>query len=116
MVERFPDRAAEALVQTADLFEALDSPESAQKAKSSVLSQYPASEEAAKIRLTYAEISAKKGDYAGAIKWAQQLVEAAPEDDLAAEGGFLLGKWLLRENQPDAARQAGWHGRKFCPH
>ncbi len=106
VVERFPDRAAEALVQTADLFEALDSPESAQKAKSSILSQYPASEEAAKIRLTYAEISAKKGDYAGAIKWAQQLVETAPEDDLAAEGGFWLGKWLLRENQPDAARQA----------
>lgn len=106
VVERFPDRAAEALVQTADLFEALKSPESAQKAKSSILSQYSGSEEAAKIRLTYAEMSAKKGNYADAIKWARQLVEEAPEDELAAEGGFWLGKWLLRENQPEEARKA----------
>ena len=105
-ITRFPDQAAEALVKRADILEALKSLSSAQQARASVLSGYSSSAAAAKIRLTNAKASAKKGNYPAAIAWAQQLVAAAPDDDLAAEAGFWMGKWLLQQNQPDTARKA----------
>ncbi len=106
VIERFPDRAAEALVARASILDAMKSPDSAKQARDSILSQYSGSEEAAKIRLKNAKANAKKGNYANAVQWAQQLVDAAPQDDLAAEGGFWLGRWLMQQNQPDAARAA----------
>lgn len=106
IIERFPDRAGDALVKRAEILDALKSPDSAKQARASILSQYPASSAAANIRFNQANANAKKGDYAAAISWASQLVEAAPQDELAAEAGFWLGKWTLRQNQPDAARKA----------
>ncbi len=104
VIERFPDRAADALVVRADTLDAMKSPDAAKQARASILSQYSDSEAAAKIRLKNAKANAKKGNYANAIQWAQQLVEAAPQDELAAEGGFWLGKWQTQQNQTDAAR------------
>ncbi len=106
VITRFPNQAAEALVKRADSLEALESADSAQQARASVLSQYSDSAAAAEIRLTNAKASAKKGDYSGAIAWAQQLIAAAPNDELAPEAGFRLGKWSLQQNQPDIARKA----------
>ncbi len=103
---RFPDRAAEAIADRANRLESLGSAESAQQARASILSQYSGSESAAKIRLKQAEENARKGDFAAAISWGQQLVDAAPQDELAAEAGFRLGKWYYRQNQPDQAREA----------
>lgn len=106
LIARFPTRAGDALVEKANLFEELKSPESAKQAKASILSQYSDSEAAAEIRLKQARANAEKGDFAAAISWADQLIEAAPNDKLAAEAGFLLGKWTYRQNQPDVARNA----------
>ncbi|MEM6867486.1 MAG: transglycosylase SLT domain-containing protein [Cyanobacteria bacterium P01_C01_bin.121] len=106
IIERFPDRAADALVKRADILDELKSPDSAQQARASILSQYPSSSAAAELRFKQASANAKKGDYDAAISWARQLVDAVPQDDLAAEAGFWLGKWTLRRNQPDAARKA----------
>ena len=106
IIERFPDRAADALVKRAEILDELKSPDSAKQARASILSQYPASAAAANIRLKQANANAKNGDYTAAISWARQLVEAAPQDELAAEAGFWLGKWSLRQNQPDEARKA----------
>ncbi|MGB3789641.1 MAG: transglycosylase SLT domain-containing protein [Phormidesmis sp.] len=106
VVARFPDRAAEAIAMRADRLENLGSAESAKQARASVLSQYSSSESAAEIRLKQAEENARKGDFSAAISWAQQLVDAAPKDDLAAEAGYWLGKWYYRQNQPDQAREA----------
>ena len=106
VVTRFPNQAAEALVKRADILEALKSADSAQQARASVLSGYSDSAAAAEICLTNAKASAKKGDYLAAIAWAQQLIAAAPNDDLAAEAGFWMGKWALQQNQPDIARKA----------
>ncbi|MEM6448854.1 MAG: transglycosylase SLT domain-containing protein [Cyanobacteria bacterium P01_D01_bin.105] len=104
VIQRFPNRAAEALVARADILESMKSPESAKQARASILSQYSGSQAAAKIRLKQAKANAKKGDFSAAISWAQQLVEAAPNDELAPEAGFWLGKWLTRSNQPERAR------------
>ncbi|MEM9945984.1 MAG: transglycosylase SLT domain-containing protein [Cyanobacteria bacterium P01_D01_bin.36] len=106
IIDRFPDRAADALVKRAAILDELKSPDSAKQARASILSQYPASSAAANLRFKQALANAKKGDYSSAISWAKQLVEAAPEDDLAAEAGFWLGKWSLRQNQPNDARIA----------
>ena len=106
VIARFPDRAAEAIADRASLLESLGSAESAKQARASILSQYSDSEAAAKIRLKQAEENARTGNFAAAISWAQQLVDAAPEDDSAAEAGFWLGKWYYRQNQPEQAREA----------
>ncbi len=104
--ESFPDKAAEALADRATLLENLGSAESAQQTRDSILSQYSNSETAAEMRLKQAEANADAGNFAAAISWAQQLVDAAPTDDRAAEAGFWLGKWRYSQNQPDEARAA----------
>ncbi len=104
--ESFPDKAAEALADRANLLENLGSAESAKQARDSILSQYSGSESAARMRLKQAEANANAGDFTAAISWAQQLVDAAPTDDQAAEAGFWLGKWRYAQNQPDEARAA----------
>ncbi len=106
VIARFPDQAAEALAQRADLLDALKSGDSANQARASILSQHSSSVAAAKIRLSKAEASAAAGNYPAAIDWAQQLIAAAPEDELAAQAGFWLGKWALLQNQPEIARPA----------
>ena len=106
VIARFPDHAADALEIRADMLDELKSPDSAKQARDSILSQYSSSEAASKIRLKQAKANGKNGNISAAISWAQQLVEAAPNDRLAAEAGFWLGKWRYRQNQPDEARQA----------
>ncbi|MGB3768766.1 MAG: transglycosylase SLT domain-containing protein [Phormidesmis sp.] len=106
VIARFPDRAAEALTMRADDLDALKSPESAKQARLSVLSQYPDSEAAAKIRFKNARANVKAGNIASAAEWVQQIVEDSPDSELAPEAGFWLGKWSLRLNQPEVARRA----------
>ncbi|MGD1899504.1 MAG: transglycosylase SLT domain-containing protein [Phormidesmis sp.] len=106
VITRFPDRAGEALADRAEILDQLKSPDSAKQARASILSQYSDSAAAAQIRFEQANANAKSGNYGAAISWAKQLVEASPDDDLAAEAGFWLGKWQQRQNQSDAAREA----------
>ena len=106
VIARFPDRAAEALMKRAEALDELKSPESAKQARLSILSQYPASDAAAEIRLKNARANAKAGNLSNAAQWAAQIMTDSPEAELAPEAGFWLGKWSLRLNQPDAARSA----------
>ncbi|MGB3670115.1 MAG: transglycosylase SLT domain-containing protein [Phormidesmis sp.] len=106
LITRFPDSAGEALAKRAEILDALKSPDSAKQARASILSQHSDSAAAAKIRFRQAEANAAASNYGAAISWAKQLVDAAPNDELAAEAGFWLGRWTLKQNQPDAARQA----------
>lgn len=106
VIERFPDRAAEALAIRAEALEALKSPESAKQARASILSQYPVSEAAAEIRFKNARENAKAGNLSNAAQWAAQVANDSPTAELAPEAGFWLGKWSLQLNQPDVARSA----------
>ncbi|MEL7350038.1 MAG: transglycosylase SLT domain-containing protein [Cyanobacteria bacterium P01_A01_bin.116] len=106
VIERFPDRAAEALEIRADVLEDMKSPASAKQARASILSQYPQSEVAAQIRLKNAKANAKKGDIDSAIAWAVQITTEAADTEQAAEAGFWLGKWSLQRNRPEEARKA----------
>ncbi|MEM9907281.1 MAG: transglycosylase SLT domain-containing protein [Cyanobacteria bacterium P01_D01_bin.44] len=106
VIAQFPDKAGEALLKRSERLEYMKSPTSAQNAKASILSQYSQSEAAAQLRLRNAKIHAEKGDHASALKWAQQLIEANPKLDLAAEAGFWAGKWAIQLKQNDTAQKA----------
>ncbi|EDX85512.1 Transglycosylase SLT domain protein [Synechococcus sp. PCC 7335] len=102
----FPDKAAEAIADRATLLESLGSAEVAKQAQDSILSEYSGSKAAAQIRLKRAKENAKANNLTGAISWAQQLVDAAPSGERAAEAGFWLGKWHSQQDQVDQARKA----------
>ncbi|MEM9164602.1 MAG: transglycosylase SLT domain-containing protein [Cyanobacteria bacterium P01_F01_bin.4] len=106
VVAQFPDKAGEALLKRSERLEKMNSATSAKNAKASILSQYSQSEAAAQLRLKNAKTQAEKGDHASALTWAQQLIEANPEIDLAAEAGFWAGKWAIQLKQNDTAQTA----------
>ncbi|MEO1590426.1 MAG: transglycosylase SLT domain-containing protein [Cyanobacteria bacterium J06632_22] len=106
VIAQFPDRAAEALLQRADLLDEMGSPESARQARQSILSQYSTSETAAELRLSRAKTAAEGGDLTTAIDWAQQIVSHNADSDQSAAASFWLGKWQQRQGQTEAARQS----------
>jgi soluble lytic murein transglycosylase len=109
VIDRFPSRAAEALVDRADRLESLGSRQSAMQARQSVLTQYSDSEAAAELRWQQAELQFQKGNTQAAWQWARQLVDENPDSDLAPEAGFWLGKWSLQLNKrQDAVNAFGW--------
>lgn len=106
VVNRFPDRAGEALLERADLLDQLQSASSASQVRASILKQYSASDAAANIRMKQALANAKAQNFQGAMDWGQQLVQNNPESELAPEAGFWVGKWALKLGQQDVAKQA----------
>jgi soluble lytic murein transglycosylase len=103
VIERFPQRAGEALVEKAKILEALDSPETAAKIRTQILKQYSNSEEAAELRSQYAHNAGNGGNWSGAIEWANQVLKDNTDAEVAPEMGFWSGKWMLRAGQTEAA-------------
>jgi soluble lytic murein transglycosylase len=106
VIERFPDRAAEALLARADVLEAMQSPESASQARQSVLTQYSDSEAAAELRWKQAERAAAAGDARTAWEWARQIVTQNGDSELAPEAAYWVGKWAVQMGQQDEANKA----------
>ncbi|MEB3829172.1 lytic transglycosylase domain-containing protein [Phormidium sp. CCY1219] len=104
VLERFPERAPEALFERAELLDELGSKSSAEEARQAILSEYSDSEAAAKLRWSLAQQSATIKDFEEAKKWALQLREENPDSDLAAEAGFWAGLWAKRLEQDKQAR------------
>lgn len=98
-IKTFPDRAGEALLKKANVLEQLKSPTSAKDARTSILSQYSASEAAAELRLSRAHKAATNNDFATARQLAEDLVAANPQSELAAEASFWSGKWAQQLGQ-----------------
>jgi soluble lytic murein transglycosylase len=106
VVDRFPDRAAEALQLKADILDDLDSPDSAQAMREQVLQDYTDSDAAADLRLNNAFQAAERGDLAMAVSWAQDVVKYSPQRDLAANAGFWVGKWANQLGQAQVAHKS----------
>ncbi len=104
VIKTFPDRAGEALLKKASILEQLNSASSAKNARTSVLSQYSNSEAAAELRLSRAYKAAKANDLSTARQLAEDLIQANPQSELAAEASFWSGKWAHALGQD--ARQA----------
>lgn len=105
VVARFPERGGEALLEKAQIFDALDSPDTATQVRQVILQDYSGSEEAAELRSRYARNAAQAGNWSGAMAWADQVIEENADHPLAAEMGFWSGQWALRAGQNEAATQ-----------
>ncbi len=106
VMKSFPDRAGDALLKKANILDQLNSPTSAKDARTSVLSQYSDSEAAAELRLSRAHKAAVANDLATARQLVEELVQANPQSELAAEASFWSGKWAQNLGQDSDARQA----------
>lgn len=92
-IENFPEHAAEALLDRADVLEKLRSPDAASKTRQLLLSEYSDSEAAAKLRWNLSQQGAEAGKLDVASEWARQLVTKNPDSELAPEATFWIGKW-----------------------
>ncbi|NEQ43287.1 MAG: transglycosylase SLT domain-containing protein [Leptolyngbya sp. SIOISBB] len=105
VIERFPQRAAEALQEQAKIMESLDSPDTAAQLRETILTDYSHSEEAAALRSQYARNAGQASNWSGAIKWVDQLLTDNGDDDLAPEMGFWAAKWSLRAGDTESAKR-----------
>lgn len=99
VIKAFPDRAGEALLKKANILEKLNSATSATNARTSILNQYSDSEAAAELRLSRAHKAAKANDLSTARQLAEELIQANPQSELAAEASFWAGKWAQKLGQ-----------------
>lgn len=106
VVNRFPDRAPEAILLQAKELDQLNSPESAQAKRQMVLDQYPTSDAAAELRMKNALSAANAGDLNTALFWVQTILTQNPDSDTAAEAGFWAGKWGRTLGKADIAQQS----------
>ena len=106
VINNFPHKAPEALIEQGKVLDGLKSAESAAQARQSVLSQYSSSEEAAKLRWSRAQDAAKQGNLLQAWRLAQEITLENAETDYAPEAAFWVGKWakqLGRDGDADVA-------------
>lgn len=106
IANRFPDRAAEALLMRADILDKLNSPDSAQGTRETILNDYGSSHAAAQIRLNNARAAATQGDLTRAVSWARDVQKHSPDTSLAAEAGFWASQWARQLGQADVAQQS----------
>ncbi|MBD2090245.1 transglycosylase SLT domain-containing protein [Microcoleus sp. FACHB-1515] len=104
VIARYPDRAPEALLKKSQTLDALNSPESASKARQQLLSQYSKSDTAAELRWELAEQRFAAGDINGAWTIARQLVSENPNSEYAPEAAFWVGKWAQQLGQQQDAK------------
>lgn len=105
-IKKFPRHAPEALLEKADLLDALNSSKSASQDRQIVLTNYKHSEAAAEYRWTVASKKAKAGDYATAWQWAQPIVVNNLDSPIAPKAGFWIAKWATKLNRPQDATKA----------
>lgn len=106
VINRFPDRAAEAMLLKAEAFENLGSPETAQATRDAILANYSDSDAAGEIRLNNALNAADRGDLTMALSWGRDVLKYSPHSDHAADAGFWVGKWARQTGQADMAQTA----------
>ncbi|HEY9622077.1 MAG TPA: transglycosylase SLT domain-containing protein [Crinalium sp.] len=105
-INRFPDRAAEALLERAKILDELGSPQSASQARQSILTQYSKSDTAAELRWTLTEQRMQAGDFQSAWNLAQQIVKENPTSEYAPEAAFWIGKWQQQAGRTQEAKTA----------
>ncbi len=109
VVEKFPDRAPEAIAAQASDFDQLNSPDTAAQLRRQLLQAHSGSDAAADLRWRYSRNAAQAGDLTGAIAWAEELVAENPTSPAAAEAAYWAGKWHLRQGDTAAAQERfGW--------
>ncbi|MCT7965639.1 transglycosylase SLT domain-containing protein [Laspinema sp. D1] len=105
LINRFPNKAGEALFARSKILDELGSRSAAKEARDKVLSEYSNSEGAAELRWSLAQQSVAINNFDEARKWALELRQENPDSELAPEAGFWAGKWAQRLGLSKEARQ-----------
>lgn len=105
-IAKFPDRAAEALLEKSKLLDSQNSQKSAAQARQMLLKDHGDSEAAAELRWDLAQKAAKLGNLKAAIDWAKPIVKNNPNSEHAPEAGFWAGKWAMELGQEQVAATA----------
>jgi soluble lytic murein transglycosylase len=106
VIDRFPDRAGEALLQKSKVLDELNNKDSAAQTRQYLLSQHGRSDAAAELRWQLAQKSAEAGDVETAIKWATPITAQNPDSDQAPEAAYWVGKWATQVGKTQDAQQA----------
>jgi soluble lytic murein transglycosylase len=103
VIQNYPDRTAQALLEKAKILDQLRSSTSATQVRQFLLDKYPDSEPAAEMRWIIAQERAKAGDIKTAREWAEATLQANPDHAIGAQAGFWAGKWALQMNDSKKA-------------
>lgn len=106
VIEAFPDKAPEALLEKADILEKLDNNKLAAETRELLLTKYSKSDAAAQLRWRMAKKRANVNDFQAAWQWAQPITTENPDSELAAEAGFWVGKWANKLGRQQEAKAA----------
>ncbi|MGL5943924.1 MAG: transglycosylase SLT domain-containing protein [Waterburya sp.] len=105
-IQKFPEEAPTALLEKAEILDALKSPKSANQARQKVLTTYQNSETAAEYRWYIANQKAETGEFLTAWQWAQPIIANNPDSAIAPKAGFWIAKWAEKLNRPEDATKA----------
>ncbi|MEQ9548397.1 MAG: transglycosylase SLT domain-containing protein [Coleofasciculus sp. G3-WIS-01] len=106
VVERFPERAGEALLVKAETLERLGSDKAAEQARKQLIDDYGDSDAAAAYRWQVARLHAKSGNVEAAWEWAKPITTENPHRFLARQAGFWVGKWARELGRRQDAQTA----------
>ncbi len=106
IIESFPDKTPEALLEKADILEILDNNKLAAETRELLLTKYSKSDAAAQLRWRMAQKRANANDLQAAWQWAQPITTENQDSDLAAEAGFWVGKWANKLGRQQEAKTA----------
>jgi soluble lytic murein transglycosylase len=104
VVNNFPDQAPEALLEKAEMFDAIGSKKTAAQTRQKLLDEYAKSDAAADYRWQVAQKYADAGDYIRAWQWAQPIATNNPDSNVAPKAAFWIGKWAQRLGRPQDAK------------
>lgn len=106
VIVNFPSHTPEALLEKSKLLDKLDSAKSASLVRQKLLREYSSSDAAARLRWELAEQAVAGGNLQVAWKWAQELTVNNPDNKLAAQAGFWVGKWAQQLGRTEDATKA----------
>ena len=106
VIVNFPSHTPEALLEKSNLLDKLDSAKSASLVRQKLLREYSSSDAAARLRWELAEQAVAGGNLQVAWKWAQELTVNNPDNKLAAQAGFWVGKWAQQLGRTEDATKA----------
>ncbi len=106
VISKFPNYAAEALLDKSKLLDKLGSATSASDTRKLLLTKYNNSNKAAELRWTIAQQFAKGRDVKSAWQWARELTTHNPDSEFAPEAAFWVGKWAKQVGRESDAKTA----------
>jgi soluble lytic murein transglycosylase len=106
VISKFPNHAAEALLDKSKLLDKLGSGQSASDTRKLLLTKYNNSDKAAELRWSISQQYVKGGDFKSAWQWARELTTHNPDSELAAEAAFWVGKWAKQLGREQDAQTA----------